>query len=123
MIGKYKFEIFDVVKIPFKRKIVDGRVEWCNVYYDIKSNKKYNQYHVSIQGAKHFKKISEPELLTYNPNGRTKRTDKPNRNTITISQSVNGPNFMSCHISGDINFDEFVGNIKSLYLGHEVDVK
>ena len=123
MIGKYKFEIFDVVKIPFKRKVVDGRVEWCNVYYDIKSNKKYNQYYVSIQGAKHFKKISEPELLTYNLNGRTKRTYKSNRNTITISQSVGGPNFMSCHISGDINFDEFVGNIKTLYLGHKVDVK
>ena len=123
MIGKYKFEIFDIVKIPFKGKVVDGRVEWCSVYYNIKSNKKYNQYHVSIQGAKHFKKILEPELLTYNPNGRTNRTYKSNRNTITISQSVNGPNFMSCHISGDINFDEFVGNIKSLYLDHEVNVK
>ena len=116
-----KFEIFDVVKIPFKRKIVDGIIKWCSVYYDVKSNKKYYQYHVSIQGAKHFKKILEPELLNYNPKGRTRRTDKSNRNTITISK-MNSPNSMSCHISGDINFSEFVENIKSLYLDHEVKI-
>lgn len=50
MIGKYKFEIFDVVKIPFKRKVVDGVIKWCSIYYDVKSEKKYYQYHVSIQG-------------------------------------------------------------------------
>lgn len=117
-----KFEIFDVVKIPFKRKVVDGIIKWCSIYYDVKSEKKYHQYHVSIQGAKHFKKILEPELLNYNPKGRTKRTDKSNRNTITISKSMNDTNFMSCHISGDINFNEFVENIKSLYLDHEVKI-
>ena len=115
-------EIFDVVKIPFKRKVVDGIIKWCSIYYDVKSEKKYHQYHVSIQGAKHFKKILEPELLNYNPKGRTKRTDKSNRNTITISKSMNDTNFMSCHISGDINFNEFVENIKSLYLDHEVKI-
>ena len=45
-----------------------------------------------------------------------------NKNTITISQFRNCPNFMICHISGDINFNEFVGNIKSLYLDHEVKI-
>ena len=56
--------------------------------------------------------------------GLTKeRAIKMNKNTITISQFRNGPNFMTCHINGDINFYEFVGYIKSLYLDHEVKVK
>ena len=46
-----------------------------------------------------------------------------NKNTITISKSTNDTNLMSCHISGDINFNEFVDYIKSLYLDHEVKVK
>ena len=118
----FKFELNDCVKIPFNGRLVDGRVEDCRVYYNKKEKKVYNQYSVKIRGAKHFKKIFEDDLLKNNPNGGTNRTYKSNRNTITISQSVNGPNFMSCHISGDINFNEFVGNIKSLYLDHEVKI-
>ena len=46
----FKFERDDVVKIPFKGKIVDGRVKDCRVYYDSKEKKAYNQYSVKIRG-------------------------------------------------------------------------
>lgn len=118
MIGKYKFEIFDVVKIPFKRKVVDGRVERCSVYYDIKSNKVYNQYHVSIQGAKHFKKIFEDDLMKYNPNGGIKKPFE-----IVIEKNEIGPGFADLRISGDIDFEDFVYIIKSKYLFFDIKVK
>ena len=60
----FKFERDDVVKIPFKGKIVDGRVKDCRVYYDSKEKKAYNQYSVKIRGAKHFKKIFEDDSHT-----------------------------------------------------------
>lgn len=42
---------------------------------------------------------------------------------ITIQKSMCGPNFSSCHISGDFNFSDFVNYLKSQYLDFEVEVQ
>lgn len=120
----YKFEICDWVKIPFKGNVVDGMVEFCRKHYDVKSNKMTNQYSVSIKGAKHFKKISENELLKYNPNGGVQKKYDPSTKKITIihQKYMSGPKFSSCYISGDFNFSDFVNYLKSQYLDFEVAV-
>lgn len=118
MICMFKFERDDVVKIPFKGKIVDGRVEDCRVYYDSKEKKAYNQYSVKIRGAKHFKKIFEDDLMKNNPNGGIKKPFE-----IVIEKNEIGPGFADLRISGDINFEDFLYIIKSNYLFFDIKVK
>ena len=114
----FKFERYDVVKIPFNRKIVDGRVEECRVYYDSKEKKAYNQYFVRIRGAKKLKKIFEDDLIKNNPNGGIKKPFE-----IVIEKNEIGPGFSDLRISGDIDFEDFVYIIKSNYLFFDIKVK
>lgn len=118
MICMFKFERYDVVKIPFKGKIVDGRVEDCRVYYDSNEKKAYNQYFVRIRGAKKLKKIFEDDLMKNNPNGGIKKPFE-----IVIEKNEIGPGFSDLRISGDIDFEDFVYIIKSKYLCFDIKVK
>lgn len=118
MICMFKFERYDVVKIPFKRKIVDGRVEECRVYYDSNEKKAYNQYFVRIRGSKHLKKIFEDDLMKNNPNGGIKKPFE-----IVIEKNEIGPGFSDLRISGDIDFEDFVYIIKSKYLCFDIKIK
>ena len=118
MIGMFKFELDDVVKIPFNGKILIGRVEDCRVYYDKKEKKSYNQYFVKIRGAKHLKKIFEDDLMKNNPNGGIKKPFE-----IVIEKNEIGPGFSDIRISGDIDFEDFLYIIKSNYLFFDIKVK
>ena len=123
MIGIFKIEDDDWVKIPFKGKIVDGRVESSRVYYDKNTHKAYNQYSVSIRGAKCIKKIFEDKLLKYNPNGGVQKKYDPSTRKIVIKRSECGPDFTSCHITGDMDFDDLLYVLQSNYLGWKIKVK